>query len=123
MAIKYRYLNSVAYGTLAEFKALKKVPKAGRVFQTTDTNEVRYADGVNMFDDLLSLPVAKAAVIPAIGAPTTFTAIGASFADLAAARTAVNTLRTETLTADTATNAKLDAVIAALKAAGLMATS
>ncbi len=64
-----------------------------------------------------------AAVIAPIGAPTAFTAIGASFADLAAARTAVNTLRTETLASDTTINAKLDAVISALKAAGLMATS
>lgn len=60
--------------------------------------------------------------IAAIGTPTAFTAIGGTFADLAAAQTAVSTLKTETKTAVNALETKLDAVIAALKAAGLMAS-
>jgi|GEM_PF-6056823 len=123
MAIKYRSLGMLYTGTLAEFAALTKPKKMGSVLMPTDSDEVRISDGVSLFDDLISLPVAKATVLAAIGAPTAFTAIGASFADLAAARSAVNTLRSESLTANTATNAKLDALIAALKTAGLMATS
>lgn len=64
-----------------------------------------------------------AAVVAALGTTTDLTAIGGSFADLAAARTAVNTLKTEVETRLDAIEAKVDAVIAALKTAKLMKTS
>lgn len=64
-----------------------------------------------------------ATTVAALGTTTDFTAIGATFADLAAARAAVNTLKNEAETRTDAIEAKVDAVIAALKAAGLMATS
>lgn len=64
---------------------------------------------------------AVAATVAALGTTTNFTAIGGSFADLAAARTAVNTLATEAEARLDAVETKVDSVIAALKAAGLMA--
>jgi predicted RecA/RadA family phage recombinase len=65
----------------------------------------------------------QAAVIAAIGASANLTAIEAVFADLAAARVAVNTLKTETEARLDAIEAKVDALIAALKLAGLMANA
>ena len=65
----------------------------------------------------------KAAVVAALGSTTNLTAIGGVFGDLAAARTAVNTLATETEARLDAVEAKADAIIASLKAAGLMASS
>jgi hypothetical protein len=120
MSIRYRYTNGAYVSTLAEFTASTRVFRLASILMPTDSDEIRISDGVHAFAGLMSLPVAKAAVIAAIGAPNVFTAIGAAFADLPAARIAVNTLRTETLASDTATNAKIDAVIAALKTAGLM---
>lgn len=71
--------------------------------------------------DVQSVP--KATVITALGATTDLTAIEAAFADLAAARTAVNTLATETEARLGAIETKIDATLAALKTAGLMATA
>lgn len=67
--------------------------------------------------------VGQAAVVAALGTTTNLTAIAASYADLAAARTSVNTLRTDTEARLDAIDAKVDAVIASLKAASLMASS
>lgn len=67
--------------------------------------------------------VSQAAVVAALGTTTNLTAIAGSYADLAAARTSVNTLAGEVETRLDAIEAKVDAVIAALKTAGLMATS
>lgn len=64
-----------------------------------------------------------ATVIAALGTTTDLTAIAATFSDLAAARTAVNTLKTETETRLDTIEAKVDAILAALKAAGLMANA
>lgn len=53
--------------------------------------------------------------------PTTdLTAIPGSFADLAAARSAVNTLKSDAESRLDAIEAKIDAVLAALQAAGMM---
>jgi uncharacterized protein YggE len=60
-----------------------------------------------------------AASISAI-TPSDMTAIAATYADLAAARASVNTLRTDAEARLDAVEAKLNSVIAALKAAGLM---
>ena len=65
----------------------------------------------------------QAALVQALGTTTNLTAIAASYADLAAARTSVNTLKGEVEARLDAIEAKVDAVIAALKAANLMASS
>jgi predicted RecA/RadA family phage recombinase len=67
--------------------------------------------------------VGQAGVIAALGTTTNLTAIAASYADLAAARVSVNTLRTDVEARLDAIEAKVDALIAALKAANLMASS
>jgi predicted RecA/RadA family phage recombinase len=66
---------------------------------------------------------AQSTVIAALGTTTNLTAIAASYADLAAARTSVNTLAGEVEARLDAIDAKIDATLAALKAAGLMATA
>ncbi len=63
-----------------------------------------------------------AAAITALGTTANLTAIAATYADLAAARTSVNTLRTDTEARLDAIESKLDALIAALKTAGMMTT-
>lgn len=67
--------------------------------------------------------VGQAANVAALGTTTNLTAIAASYADLAAARTSVNTLKGEVETRLDNAEAKIDAVIAALIAANLMASS
>lgn len=64
-----------------------------------------------------------AAVVAALGTTTDLTAIAASYADLAAARTSVNTLKGEVEVRLDAIEAKIDAVIASLKAASMMSSS
>jgi predicted RecA/RadA family phage recombinase len=66
---------------------------------------------------------AQAGNVAALGTTTALTAIAASYADLAAARTSVNTLRTDAEARLDAIEAKIDAVIASLVAAGIMAAS
>lgn len=61
-----------------------------------------------------------AAVVAAIGATADLTAIAGTFGSLAVANTAVATLASETEARLDAIEAKVDAVIAALKAAGMM---
>ena len=61
-----------------------------------------------------------AASVAAIGATADLSAIAATYVDLAAARTSVNTLKSETEVRLDAVEAKIDQVIAALKAVGLM---
>lgn len=63
------------------------------------------------------------AYVAPLGATTNLTAIAASYADLAAARTSVNTLRTDAEARLDAIEGKVDAIIAALIAAGMMASS
>ena len=65
----------------------------------------------------------KATFVSAIKPTTPLTAIAGVYADLAAARTSVNTLRTDAETRLSAIETKVDAITAALKAAGLMATT
>lgn len=69
------------------------------------------------------LTASKATTITALGVTSDLTAISATFADLAASRTAVNTLKTETETRLDTIEAKIDSLIAKLKMAGLVATS
>lgn len=64
-----------------------------------------------------------AAVVAALGTTANLSAIGATFSDLAAARTAVNTLATESEARLDAIEAKVDAILVSLKAAGLMASA
>lgn len=64
-----------------------------------------------------------ATFVSAIKPTTDLTAIAASYADLAAARTSVNTLRTDAEARLDAIETKIDAITAALIAAGMMAAS
>jgi hypothetical protein len=66
---------------------------------------------------------AMAAVVAPLGNTADFTAVEAVFANLAAARTAVNTLATESEARIAAAEAKIDAVLTALKNANLMASA
>lgn len=68
-----------------------------------------------------ALPIVEQAHVAALGTTTDLSAIAAEFADLAAARTAVNTLATEVEARLDAVEAKIDAVIAALEAANVLA--
>ena len=63
----------------------------------------------------------QAASVAALGATTDLPAVAAVFADLAAARSAVEAQRSGAEGRLDAVEAKIDEVIAALKAAGLMA--
>jgi predicted RecA/RadA family phage recombinase len=65
----------------------------------------------------------QAAVVAALGSTTNLTAIAGSYADLAAARTSVNTLAGEVEARLDALDAKVDAILTSLKAAGAMAAS
>lgn len=65
--------------------------------------------------------ITQAEAITALGDTTDLTAIAASYADLAAARESVNTLRTDAEARLVAIEAKVDAIIAALKTAGVIA--
>ena len=62
------------------------------------------------------------AAVANMGTTTNMTAIAGSYADLAAARTSVNTLRTDAEARLDAIEAKLDALLGSLRAAGLIAT-
>ena len=64
---------------------------------------------------------AQAESVAVLGTTTNLSAISASYADLAAARTSVNTLKGEVEARLDAIEAKVDAVITALKNAGIMA--
>ena len=61
-------------------------------------------------------PAASVAAI----VPSDMTAIAATYADLAAARTSVNALRTDAEARLDAVESKVNEIVAALKAAGLM---
>lgn len=63
----------------------------------------------------------QAARVTALGTTANLTAIPGSFANLTAAQTAVTTLKSEAETRLDNAEAKIDAVIAALRASGLMA--
>lgn len=77
--------------------------------------------GQEVVDAVDALRIADpAANVPALGTTTNLSAISASYADLAAARTSVNTLKGEVEARLDDIEAKVDAVIAALVAAGLM---
>lgn len=68
-------------------------------------------------------PAAQATVVAALGTTTNLSAIAASYADEAAARTSVNTLKGEVEARLDAIEAKVDETLAALKVALLMASS
>lgn len=78
---------------------------------------------VVLVDNPAALDAGQATVITALGTTTNLTAIAGTFANLAAAQTAVSTLHDEVEARLDAIEAKVDALIAALKAANLMATS
>lgn len=82
---------------------------AGSTDDVVDVKLYEVGDGV---------PVA--ATVAALGTTTNLTAIAGVFADLAAARTAVNTLATETEARLDAIEAKVDSILTSLKNAGLM---
>lgn len=63
----------------------------------------------------------QAASVAVLGTTSDLSAIAGSYADLAAARTSVNTLKNEAEARLDAIEAKIDAVITALKNADLMA--
>lgn len=74
-------------------------------------------------DNPAALNVSQAAVIAALGTITPLTAIAGTYADLAAARTSVNSLRGEVETRLANIEAKVDALLASLKAASIMASA
>lgn len=123
MAIKRRYCGLVFKGTLAEFTATTRPFPLGALLLPTDSDEARFSNGTDVFEDLVSMPaqaLQKSDYVAPLGATTNMTAVGAVFADLTAARTAVNTLRTDAEARLDAIEAKVDALIAALIAADLM---
>lgn len=75
-------------------------------------------------DELISAIEASvaspAAVVSAMGSTTNLSAISASYADLAAARTSVNTLKGEAEARLDAIEAKIDEMLASFKASGQM---
>jgi predicted RecA/RadA family phage recombinase len=66
--------------------------------------------------------LSQGAAVANLGTTSDMTAIAATYADLAAARTSVNTLRTDAEARLDAIEAKLDALLTSLRAAGLIAT-
>lgn len=125
MAIKKRYSGIVYHGTLAEFNATTKAFALGSICLPSDSAEVRVCDGIHIFSALTSIPaqaLQKSAKLTPVGAQA-LTAIAGTYADLAAARSSVNTLRTDTQASITAIQAKVDALIAALISGGLMSST
>lgn len=112
--IKRRMAPFVHYGTLAEFTASTRKFKKGDILLPTDSAEFRIATGDDVFADLGSTPTAKIVNIAELGAIDPLTVISAEFADLPAARTAVNTMRTETEARLAAAEAKIDAILSGL---------
>lgn len=78
-----------------------------------------------MFLNAIGMPetFTQAATVAAIGATSNLTAVPGSFADLAAVQTYLVTLRSEAEARLDAIETKVDALLAALKTAGLVATS
>jgi hypothetical protein len=103
MATKRRFCGIVIIGTIAEINAITHIYEAGTQFIATDKTIIKIGDGVHAPAALKtrqSTLVAAAAAVPA------------TFADLAAARTAVNTLNTQ-----------VEAIRVALVTAGLMSAT
>ena len=75
----------------------------------------------SIFTKIESQKITESATISAMGNTTDLTAIAAVYADLAAARTSVNTLRTDAESRLVAIEAKVDVIIAALKTSGVVA--
>lgn len=123
MSIKSKLAPRQWYGTIAEFNASPRIWKRGEFLTPTDSAEIRVGNSVEAFADLQPLPIGQAGLVAAHGNTTDLTAIGATFADLAAANSAVATLRAEAEARIAAAEAKTDAVITALKSAGLMASA
>jgi hypothetical protein len=122
--IRSRYSGRAYVGTLAEFNASTRIWGQGDILLPSNSNQVRIGNGKALFSALISMPaqtLQKAANVAAIGATANLTVIGAVFADLAAARSATNTLKTETEARLDAIEAKVDALLAALVTANLMA--
>lgn len=122
--IRSRYGNRIHTGTLAELTASTRVWNVGDLLLPTNSNQVRIGNGTATFAGLISIPaqaLQKAAAVAPLGVTANLTAIAGVFADLAAARTALNTLKTESETRLDNIEAKVDELIAAFKAANLMA--
>lgn len=75
----------------------------------------------SIFTKIESQKITESATISAMGNTTDLTAISAVYADLAAARTSVNTLRTDSEVRLVAIETKVDVIIAALKTSGVVA--
>lgn len=124
---KLRFKDGVYCGTLAAFTASPHKFKEGDLLYVTDTKELRVAVAGALFTAFkgvsLAVGLKQATLIAAIGATTPLTAIGATFADLAAARTAVNQMRTDAEARLEAIEAKVDALLAALKVANLISST
>lgn len=126
MPISRRAASNVYVGTLAEFTASTRIFSVGSILMPKDSNEVRVSTGKAVFASLTSIPTAainKAAFVSQLTNPATLTAIGATFADLAAARASVFTLQSEVNARLTASDNKVNAILTALKAAGIMLPS
>jgi hypothetical protein len=123
MAIQYRAAGDAYVGTLAEFMASKRKFRKGSILIPTDSNQIRFATGNKKFSEEISFAagaLGKAANVAAFGAVTALPAVAGVFADLAAARTAVEAQRSAKEARLVAIEGKLNAVITALVNAGLM---
>lgn len=90
--------------------------------QIEDLNYVDFTGKLKtLFTKVSAGTITKASTITALGNTVDLTAIAASYVDLAAARTSVNTLRTDSEARLAAIEAKVDVIIAALKTAGVIA--
>jgi hypothetical protein len=112
MGLKYRYSNATYVGTLAEFMASTRKFKLGDKLMPSDSEEIRIANGVDVFEDLMSLPVAKADNIAAIGATTNLTALAVTPAAATASAAVLSTSNTYT---DAAVKTSIDGAVDALK--------
>lgn len=119
-------MDGLLIDTLANLTARTRIDKPGTVYMPSDSPGIRISDGVHAFSGLKSIPVQslkQSAKIPVLGATANLTAIGATFADLAAARTAVDTLRSDAEARLDAIEAKMDALLGALTTANLMSAT
>jgi hypothetical protein len=127
MGITSRNPGRVWYGTLAEFTASTSKRKKGDVCIPTDSEEIRICNGDDVFADLLSLPYGQAAAIAALGTTTNMSASNLTAAIPTAPTKAevdagINALAAKAEARLDAIESKVDAFLASLKAAGLMAS-
>jgi hypothetical protein len=124
--IKARGFGTFYRGDLADFVADHRIWPIGVTLVVNDSAQIRNGDGLNQFDDLKPIweqDMTPAQKVVSFGTTTDLTAIGGVFADLAAARTGVNTLRTDVEARLDAIETKFDLLLAHLITSGEMKAS